>query len=113
MQNVFGFHDRSCFQVVGFTYKTNDGSAWRQNIEASCDEFYVLPLSASALEVANFINQQNIHILFNLYGWTSGGRQDVFVLKPAPISISYMGFCGSIGADFIDYIITDEIVSPP
>jgi protein O-GlcNAc transferase len=47
-----------------------------------------------------------------LNGWTSGGRNDVFVLRPAPISISYMGFCGSMAADYVDYIITDEITSP-
>lgn len=46
-------------------------------------------------------------------GWTSGARNDVFALKPAPIQVNYMGFCGSIGADYMDYIITDEIASPP
>ena len=64
------------------------------------------------MELAKFIHSKNIQILFNLNGWTSGGRNDVFVLKPAPLSVSYMGFCGSIGADYIDYLITDEISSP-
>lgn len=59
------------------------------------------------------IYSKNIHILFNLNGWTTGERNDVFVLRPSPIHISYMGFCGSIGADYIDYIVTDEICSPP
>ena len=42
-----------------------------------------------------------------------GERTDVFVLRPAPIQVQFMGFCSSMGADFIDYIVTDPIASPP
>ena len=42
-----------------------------------------------------------------------GERTDVFVLRPAPIQVSFMGFCSSMGADYIDYIVTDKISSPP
>ena len=41
-----------------------------------------------------------------------GERTDVFVLRPAPIQIQFMGFCSSMGADYIDYIVTDRIASP-
>jgi protein O-GlcNAc transferase len=67
----------------------------------------------STVDLAQMIYSKNIHILFNLNGWTTGERTDVFVLRPSPIQVSYMGFCGSIGAEFIDYIVTDEICSPP
>ena len=67
----------------------------------------------STTDLANFVYSKNINILFNLNGWTTGERNDIFVLRPAPIQISYMGYCGSMGADFIDYIVTDEISSPP
>ena len=113
MQSVFGFHDRSKFSIVGFSLRKNDGSEWRRKIESGCDEFYEIPDGMGTVELANFVNSKNIHILFNLNGWTSGHRSDIFVLKPAPIQISYMGFCGSMAADYIDYIVTDEIVSPP
>jgi predicted O-linked N-acetylglucosamine transferase (SPINDLY family) len=65
--------------------RPDDNSVWRKNIEKSCDEFYQIPLGTPALDLAQFIKQKNIHILFNLNGWTSGARQDVFALRPSPI----------------------------
>lgn len=112
LASIFGFHDRSKFHIVGFSLRKNDGSEWRQKIERGCDEFYEIPDFINTTELSDFIFAKNIHILFNLNGWTSGERTDVFVLRPAPIQISYMGYCGSTGADFIDYIVTDEISSP-
>ena len=67
----------------------------------------------NTVELANFVYSKNIHILINLNGWTTGHRTDLFVVRPAPIQVAYMGFCGSMGADYIDYIVTDEICSPP
>lgn len=66
-----------------------------------------------SIELANFIHSQNIDILVNLNGWTAGHRQDSFALRPAPMQVHFMGFCGSMGADYIDYMITDKIASPP
>lgn len=64
------------------------------------------------VELAQFIYSKNVHILFNLNGWTFGERTDVFCLRPAPIQVSFMGFCSSMGADYIDYIVTDKTASP-
>lgn len=115
MSSIFGFHDRSKFEVIGFSTRRSDHSEWRQKIQSLCDEFYDIPESPcpSSADLAQFIYSKNIQILFNLNGWTTGHRTDVFVLRPAPIQISYMGFCGTMGADYIDYIITDKICSPP
>lgn len=113
LASVFEFHDRSRFHVIGFSLRRNDGSEWRHKIGRTCDEFYDVPERISTTELADFIYSKNIHILFNLNGWTTGERTDVFVLRPAPIQVSYMGFCGSMGADYIDYLVTDEISSPP
>ena len=52
-------------------------------------------------------------MLINLNGHTKLSRNDVFALRPAPVQISYMGFPASMGADYIDYLVTDKIVSPP
>jgi protein O-GlcNAc transferase len=99
--------------VVAFSLRPNDGSQYRRKIEEGCDEFYQIPEGINAAELAKFINKANIHILFNLNGWTQGARNDVFCLRPAPLQVSFMGFCSSMGADYIDYIITDKIASPP
>ncbi|KAI3971963.1 hypothetical protein MKX01_030164 [Papaver californicum] len=48
----------------------------------------------------------------NLNGYTKGARNEIFAMQPAPIQVSYMGFPGTTGANYIDYLVTDEFVSP-
>jgi predicted O-linked N-acetylglucosamine transferase (SPINDLY family) len=81
-------HNRQHFQVVAFSLRPNDGSVYRRNIEQGCDEFYqIQDEKMNVAELASFINSKNIHILFNLNGWTQGERTDVFCLRPAPLQI--------------------------
>lgn len=74
LNSLFKLHDRSKFQVVGFSLRPDDKSSWRQNIAKTCDEFYQIEQGVSALDLAKFIKSKNIHILFNLNGWTAGAR---------------------------------------
>ena len=85
LNSLFRLHDRKQFQIIGFGLRPNDNSVWRKNIENSYDEFYQIEKGVSALNLANFIKSKNIDILFNLNGWTSGARQDVFALRPGSI----------------------------
>ena len=56
---------------MAFSLRPNDGSVYRQTIEQGCDEFYqVTDDKMNVAELASFINSKNIHILFNLNGWT-------------------------------------------
>ena len=87
LNSLFRLHNREDFQIIGFSLRQDDQSIWRKNIEASCNEFYQIAQGVGALELAQFIKSKNIHILFNLNGWTSGARQDAFALRPAPIQI--------------------------
>jgi predicted O-linked N-acetylglucosamine transferase (SPINDLY family) len=63
-------------------------------------------------EIAVFIHRQQIDIAVDLKGFTRSARTHIFALRPAPIQVSYMGFPGTMGADFIDYIIADRFVIP-
>eukprot|EP00850_Spirogloea_muscicola_P014424 SM000103S09516 [mRNA] locus=s103:488527:496923:+ [translate_table: standard] len=126
MGSVFGLHDRqrikaSAFAaralasilVVVFCYalSSSDGSEWRQRIASEAEVFMDIS-SFSTDQIGERIYDDNIHILVNLNGYTKGARNDIFALRPAPIQISYMGFPGTTGADYIDYLVTDELVSP-
>lgn len=64
-------------------------------------------------DAARVIHADHIHILVNLNGYTKGARNEIFALHPAPIQVSYMGFCGTMGADYIEYLIADRTVIPP
>lgn len=70
MASIFSMHDRSRFHIVAFSLRKNDGSEWRQRIEKGCDEFYDIPDGMGTVELSNLIYNKNIHILFNLNGWT-------------------------------------------
>ena len=63
-------------------------------------------------EVSNIINKDNINILIDLKGYTNDSKMQIFALRPAPIQVTYLGFTGSTGADFIDYNIVDKILVP-
>ena len=85
MQSIFGMHDRDRFEIVAFSLRQSDSSKYRIKIEEEVDEFIQIEEGASTLEIATLVNERNIQILFNLNGWTMGERNDVFVLRPAPI----------------------------
>lgn len=67
----------------------------------------------NAVDAANLINEDKIHILVNMNGFTKGARNEIFALRPAPIQVLWLGYPGTSGASYIDYIITDKICSPP
>lgn len=112
MQSVFGMHDKSRFEVFCFALSPNDGSTWRAKIEREVEHAEDLtPLSFA--DCAKVINSRGIHLLVNLNGYTKGARNEIFALRPAPVQVSYMGFCGTMGAKYMDYFVVDRTVVPP
>lgn len=111
MRSLFGLHDRAAFRVHAYSTGADDGSGYRQRIAADCDSFIdIAGLTASA--AADRIHADQVDILIDLKGYTQGARLDVAALRPAPIQVAYLGFPGTTGADFFDYVLTDRIVTP-
>jgi protein O-GlcNAc transferase len=112
VSGLFGRHDRKRFVVNCYSYGEDDDSPYRRQIMADCDRFVdVRPMSGR--DIAGRISEDRVCILIDLMGHTAGSRLDVCALRPAPVQVTYLGFPGTSGADFFDYIITDKIVSPP
>lgn len=112
MQSVFGFHNTA--RVKAFCYATtaSDSSLHREQIEREAPMFY----DASAWSVDRLVKQivnNGIHILINLNGYTRGARNEVFAARPAPIQMSFMGFAGTLGAEWCDYLLADTTAIPP
>ena len=105
-------HDRTQFEVVGYSYGPNNGSGLRRRLETAFDRFIDLHAVGNN-EAARQINADGIHVLIDLTGYTRLGRPRILVSRPAPIQVNYLGFLGTMGADFIDYIIVDEFIAPP
>ncbi|XP_074589523.1 uncharacterized protein LOC141845357 [Curcuma longa] len=111
MGSVFGMHNQENIEVFCYALSQNDGSEWRQRIQSEAEHFIDVSSMSSDL-IARKINEDGIHILVNLNGYTKGARNEIFAMQPAPIQVSYMGFPGTTGASYIDYLVTDEFVSP-
>lgn len=109
---LFPKHDKEHFQTYVYSHGPDDKSSFRTKIKKTADVFTDIA-SFNFSDAAKLIYKNKIDILIDLDGFTDNGRLEIFALRPAPIQISYLGFPGTTGADFIDYIITDTIVTPP
>jgi predicted O-linked N-acetylglucosamine transferase (SPINDLY family) len=104
-------HDRSRFEIIGYSYGPNDGSPMRRRLEAAFNRFVDLrPLSHS--DAAARIHGDGVHILVDLTGYTMHARTEILAQRPAPIQVNYLGYPGTMGADFMDYILADPFIAP-
>src|SRR6185437_14045752 len=108
---LFALHDRATFEIHAYSFGPNDKSSYRRRIEAGCEFFHdvsAIPL----MELDRRVRDDGIHILIDLMGFTGMARTACFALRPAPIQVAWLGYAGTMGADFIDYIIGDPVVTP-
>ena len=105
-------HDRDRFHIACYHYGVNDGSPQRRRVEKACDTFVDLYRLTDQAAVRK-IYDDGVDILVDLVGHTKGSRMGICAHRPAPLQVRYLGFAGSTGADFFDYIITDKVVTPP
>ena len=108
---LYGLHNRDEFKILCYSCGKDDGSYYRERIREECDEFIDLS-DLSNIDAAKRINKDKVDILVDMMGHTRGNRLGISALRPAPVQAGYLGFLGTTGADFIDYIITDKIVTP-
>ncbi|KAG5614239.1 hypothetical protein H5410_014063 [Solanum commersonii] len=111
MGSVFGMHDRENVEVFCYALRPNGGTEWGIRIQSEAEHF--IDVSSLTFDAtARMINEDQIQILIDLNGYIKGARIEIFAMQPAPIQVSYMGFPGTMGATYIDYLLTDEFVSP-
>ena len=109
---LFELHDRESFEVYGFCWSPEDGSATRDRVKQGMDHFFPIhQLSDEA--AARLIRSHEIDILVDLQGQTSGARANILGYRPAPIQITYLGLPATTGLPSIDYVIADEFLIPP
>ena len=111
MAGLIELHDRARFEVVGVSYGPDDESSIRARLMRSFDQFHDVR-SMSDLDVAKLLVDLQVDIAIDLNGYTQGARPGILAHRPAPIQASYMGFVGTMAADFIDYVIADKTVLP-
>jgi protein O-GlcNAc transferase len=108
---LFETHDRSRFQVIAFSFGPDSTGAMRARIEAACDEFIDVR-DQSDSEVAQLARDLQIDVAVDLKGFTDGHRVGIFALRAAPLQVSYLGYPGTLGANYMDYLIADHTLIP-
>ena len=111
MQSVFGLHDLNRVKAYCYATTASDNSVHRQQIENESPHFYDAT-TWSTEQLVNKIVEDGIHILVNLNGYTRGARNEVFAARPAPVQMSFMGFAGTLGAEWCDYVLADTTAVP-
>jgi protein O-GlcNAc transferase len=112
MAQVFELHDRSRFHVTAYSYGQDDGSGMRKRLEKAFDKFVDISNDSYAT-AAKKICGDHIDILVDLTGYTANTKSALLALRPAPVQVNYLGFPGTMGADFMDYLIADRFTIPP
>lgn len=112
INNLFVYHNRDEFETFMFSHGPDINTKYRDHIKATCEHFVDVG-TISYPKVAQKIYDSNIDILVDLNGHTNGARVQVLALKPAPIQAHYLGYLGTFGGNFMDYIFADETVITP
>jgi len=108
---LFEHHDKSRFEMTAISFGPERDSEMRSRIKASFERFIDVD-PQSDQEIADLIRQLEIDIVVDLNGFTQEGRPGVFARRPAPIQVNYLGYSGTMGAEYYDYIIADRTVIP-
>ncbi len=106
-------HDRQQFEVIGVaTDGAGDTSDWRKRIERAFDQFLTLG-SLSDADIAAQLRSMEIDIAIDLSLYMEGGRPMILASRPCPVQVAFLGYAGTSGAPWIDYVMADDVVVPP
>jgi len=112
MAQLFEAHDKQKFEIFAFSFGPSSDGPMRKRLTAAFDHFLDVT-DLSDHEIATYSRQLGIHIAVDLKGYTQDSRTGIFAHGCAPIQVNYLGYPGTMGCDYIDYIIADEVVIPP
>jgi predicted O-linked N-acetylglucosamine transferase (SPINDLY family) len=111
MAQLFEQHDRSKFELIGFSFYIPKRDDMTRRIELAFDQYFdVSHLSDEA--VAKLSQQLSIDIAVDLKGYTQNSRSEIFSFRCAPIQVSYLGYPATLSSPYIDFIVADKIVIP-
>ncbi len=111
MAGLLRAHDRARFEVCAYSYGRDPAGDLGERARRDVDRFIDIAGQPSRA-VADLVHGHGLDIAIDLKGYTAHGRLDLFQYRLAPVQISYLGYPGPLGADFIDYIVADPVVIP-
>lgn len=109
---LFETHDRAQFEVTGFSLGVDTQDGMRKRVERGFERFIDVR-RGSDRDIAALARRLEIDIAVDLAGFTKGARPKIFALRAAPLQVGYLGYLGTMGAPYMDYLLTDETTIPP
>jgi len=104
-------HDRSKFEVIGFSYGPAAADEMRRRAQSAFDRFLDVP-SRTDRQIAELGRTLGVQVAVDLMGFTQHGRPGIFACGAAPIQVGYLGYAGTLAASYIDYLLADRTVVP-
>jgi predicted O-linked N-acetylglucosamine transferase (SPINDLY family) len=108
---LFEQHDRSRFEVTAIAFEPGGNTDFCRRIRSAFDRFVDVS-GQNDQEIADLIRRLEIDIVVDLNGFTRNSRYGVFARRPAPVQVNYLGYAGTMGADYYDYLVADPTVIP-
>jgi predicted O-linked N-acetylglucosamine transferase (SPINDLY family) len=111
MAEMFEKHDRSRFELYGFSFGPESNDPWRKRAQQGFDHFFDVRFMSDQ-DVSMLARAHQIDIAIDLMGHTTDSRPNIFAGRAAPVQVNYLGYPGTTGAEFIDYIVADKTIIP-
>ena len=108
---IFQLHNRDQFEIYGFSTGPNTGDPMRKRLEKAFDQFIDVE-NLSDSKTAERARELKIDIAIDLTGFTQDGRTNIFAHRVAPVQVNFLGYPGTLGASYMDYIIADPVLIP-
>ncbi|ALE02752.1 tetratricopeptide repeat protein [Candidatus Pseudothioglobus singularis] len=108
---LYEMHNRDHFEIHAFSFGKATNDEMNLRIKAGVDQFHDVDLM-SHKDIVHFVRSLEIDIAVDLSGYTAKARTDIFAMSVAPIQLSYIGYLGSMGAEYYDYLIADPVMIP-
>jgi protein O-GlcNAc transferase len=108
---LFERHDRARFEVIAFSFDPEGGDAFTVRLIPAFDQFIDVR-DKTDREIVELARALEIDIAVDLNGYTENSRTGIFAMRPAPVAVNFLGYSGTMGADYVDYLIADPVVIP-
>ena len=108
---LYELHDKNKFEIIAFSFGMDDGSPMRSRLQQAFNQFIDVS-SMSDLKIAQLSRELGIDIAVDLGGFTVDSRTGIFSYRAAPVQLSYIGYLGTMGAEYYDYLLADKTIIP-
>jgi predicted O-linked N-acetylglucosamine transferase (SPINDLY family) len=111
MAGVFDAHDRSRFETIAISFGPDPQDPVRRRLETAFDCFRDVRTMVNR-DIARLLRELEVDIAVDLMGYTNNSRPGILAFRPAPVQVNYIGFAGTFGTEYIDYLIADRFIVP-